>query len=482
MGFGFSRYPHAFLVPVAFAAAFAAALAGLPRQATAQQADPARETTRPGAETRSTVRGRDAQRESERTGLLDGRDVRYGEVLARPDDIALNFEWAKTQIRKGDLLGASATLERILLRAPNLPRVRVLYAIVLYRLDNYDDAERELENVLRLEMPVSLRRQLAKYLADARLRKKATRMSLLLNQSYYFDTNRTALPASGQVDTFLGRFSVADTGKSDHGFQSIVRFAIEHDLGFQRRHRLIADITAYAAEQIRLDRYDLQATILRAGAVFDFAPYEIAPMLTWRYLRLSHEDFLNAPGFRVDAAFDASRDLRLFARFALEAQSFREIDESGVNAQRTGPEYRFDVGARFTLGPRMQLVTLAGFIRKTATGFFNEYSSIRLAVDHTWLLGDGMYLLSHVSLRQDWYDDPDPFVSVQARRDKTIRLRLTFGVPILTLAGQETALPIWLGDTTLSVGAEYTRVFSTITNYAYGNFRFIAGLTTRFDW
>lgn len=52
-------------------------------------------------------------------------------VLKDPGTLDLACRYAQTQIRKGDLLGASPTLERILLVRPDLPRVRVLYAVVL---------------------------------------------------------------------------------------------------------------------------------------------------------------------------------------------------------------------------------------------------------------------------------------------------------------------------------------------------------------
>ena len=80
-----------------------------------------------------------------------GEDVTFEQVLADPDNIDLNFRYAETQIRKGDVRGASATLERILLIEPDLPRVRLLYAIVQFRLENLAEAERELVRATKME-------------------------------------------------------------------------------------------------------------------------------------------------------------------------------------------------------------------------------------------------------------------------------------------------------------------------------------------
>ena len=72
------------IAPVVFAL-----VAALGSQAAAQQLNPNRESDRPGTETRTTIRGGDATRDSGRDRLLEGRDVRFEEVLAKPDDIAL---------------------------------------------------------------------------------------------------------------------------------------------------------------------------------------------------------------------------------------------------------------------------------------------------------------------------------------------------------------------------------------------------------
>ena len=107
--------------------------------------------------------------------LDDGVDVTYAEVLGNPDNIELNVRFALTQIRQGNVRGAGATLERILLIAPNIAEIRILYAVVLFRLDNLDEAEREMKMVLELPLSPELRGQIDDYLAQIETRRKRTR-------------------------------------------------------------------------------------------------------------------------------------------------------------------------------------------------------------------------------------------------------------------------------------------------------------------
>src|SRR5437868_2059647 len=87
---------------------------------------PARDAPRQTDQLESTTRDAESQRL-----LRPDRDVSYEDVLAHPDDIDLNFAFAQGQIQRAELRGAAATLERLLLINADLPRVRLLYAIVL---------------------------------------------------------------------------------------------------------------------------------------------------------------------------------------------------------------------------------------------------------------------------------------------------------------------------------------------------------------
>ena len=73
----------------------------------------------------------------------DGEPVSYADVLRDPDNVGLNFRFARQQVRRGDVKGSAATLERILLVNPSLAQVRLFYAVVLFRLENLNESQRE---------------------------------------------------------------------------------------------------------------------------------------------------------------------------------------------------------------------------------------------------------------------------------------------------------------------------------------------------
>ena len=68
------------------------------------------------------------------------REALLNQMLARPSDLDLAFEYATLSAQVGDLEGAVSTLERMLIYAPNTPRIQLELGVLYYRLGAYDVA------------------------------------------------------------------------------------------------------------------------------------------------------------------------------------------------------------------------------------------------------------------------------------------------------------------------------------------------------
>ena len=66
-------------------------------------------------------------------------------VLATPDDPDLNLAYARAAADIGDLNGAAAALERVLIADPNRHGARLFYAVLLFRLDDLQGAREQLD-------------------------------------------------------------------------------------------------------------------------------------------------------------------------------------------------------------------------------------------------------------------------------------------------------------------------------------------------
>jgi hypothetical protein len=467
------------------AAAVACLLAGAIPDAEAQTTQPPTDVIGPALQApRRAGEIQDVGREAESQRLLrPDREVTYEDILRNPDDIDTNFAYAQIQIARGDVRSAAATLERILLINQDLPRVRLLYAIVLYRLDNLDEAERELRAVRPMEMPPSLRAELDRYLEQIELRRKRTRYAMTTSIGFQYDWNRNAAAASGVnlISDLPANLDGHSRRKQDQAINAVTRFDVSHDLGYQARHRVNGSLSYYRGEQIHLSELDLQAASGEIGGVYDAAPVAIIPTLYARRIMLANQFYSYNQGGNLRAEHQITGELQGFVFGEAERQIYKSIGESASAREKTGPQFTLGGGFNYTLNPEMRVGIELSSIRKRAARNYNSYDGESATLSHTWLLGAGMFLLSSVNGEIDRYEEGDPAVSDMSRRDRIGRLRLTYGVPVATVFDPEGTVS-FLRDLTFTVSGEAIRQSSNLTNYTYNNRRGSIGLSKRWEF
>ena len=88
-------------------------------------------------------------------------------VLAAPDDIDLNLDFARRAADAGDFNGAAGALERVLIADPNRHGARLMYAAVLYRLDDLQGARDQLDLLEPVTLTPLQRAEATRYRARA---------------------------------------------------------------------------------------------------------------------------------------------------------------------------------------------------------------------------------------------------------------------------------------------------------------------------
>ncbi|HEX9464675.1 MAG TPA: tetratricopeptide repeat protein [Alphaproteobacteria bacterium] len=424
--------------------------------------------------------------------LRPDRVVTYDDVMAAPDDIDLNFAYAQTQIGRGDLHGAAATLERIILINPDLPRVRLLYAIVLYRLDNLDEAERELRAVRLYEMPSSLRAELDRYLSQIELRRKLTRYTLTVSASVQQDWNKNAASASGQ--TLVGA-SVTGIGqdirtplvghdqrRSDQAYIGLARLDVSRDLGFQARHQITGAISYYRDQQVSLAEFDLSAISAELGGVYDASPVTIVPNFYRRRINLDNRHYADNTGADLHVYHQYDPETQLYVLGVAEYQNYWPIPIEQNAKEYNGWLYTTGFGVNYTFLQSMRIGLELDGIRKYAARNYNSYNGARIAGTHTWIFGNGTFLLTLLSAERDWYEEGYPVVSDLTRHDQIYRGRITYGVPVGLFFDEDLRATDLLRDLTLAVSFEAVHQYSNIINYSYNNRSASIGLSKRWEF
>lgn len=409
--------------------------------------------------------------------------VTYQDILKDPDNINLNIRYAQDQISRGELVSAAATLERILMLNPNLADVRLLYVVVLYRLDSLNEAQKELNKLKTVKLPPALQEQVGAYEKKIKKRQRRTHVGLRQSIGWGYDTNRNAAPSSKiqLVNNVAQDLVGSNNRRADTHFLNISSFDINHDLGFQAGHSLFGNFTYYLQEQTTVDSLDLGSFQYELGGTYKTKWLNFTPSFVSNYLFLSRESFLRMQGgnFLLDRNFN--KKTRGFYNFRMEYQDYLNISESTDSYNSKGPMCSNIWGIDYAILPTMKWTTAVGYASKDAKQQYEAYDRISLINTHTWVLPKGQFVINSFYVNFDNYDDAELSVASRVRHDRTFRYRVTYGAPLETLLIGK-ILPKPLKDIVFTFSYEFYRALSSITNYSYTDNKFQCILTKRLEF
>lgn len=436
---------------------------------------PEREPERLQRDLSTTREAEDAASRARARRPFEGPTIGFQEILRDPDNLALNLGYVRQQVRSGDLRGAAGTLERILALAPDLVEARVLHAIVLFRLDSTAEAERALRGLAAFDLPAGARAEIDGYLRQIEQRRKTVRWQASLSVGGQAETNRDAAPSSKERLVVDVPLSVASP-RGDIAGLAVGQLRMTYDLGTAAGHEFFVTATSFRNWQRRLHQFDLAAQTLEVGFNFRTDLADVSPSVVLGHGSLMRERFQRSAGVRLRAERQFGDVVSFFTDTLAQYQHYdpvtrtHEGEAAAPRAQElSGLRIDAEVGLVFMLGAEHRLVASYTRTSKAAQQAYNAYLGDQLGLRHTWLLGEGQFLLANASAERDHFDGPDPLVSARTRRDGVLRGQVGYGAPLNTLAGG--ALPAWLGDMTLLGSVELVRAVSSLRNYTYTNLR-----------
>lgn len=409
--------------------------------------------------------------------------VTYEDVLKDPDNIDLNYRYAKDQIANGEFAGASATLERILLINPDLADVRLLYAVVLYRLDNFNEAQKELDLLNTLPLPVEIKTEVDQYQKKIRSKKRRTHFGVRESIGWGYDTNRNAAPHSKQqlVSNVTQDVTGSSVRRGDTHFINVTTADITHDLGYKAGHSIFASFTYFLQEQTKVHSLNLGSFQYEVGGTYKSKYLNFTPSFFASHIFLSDQTFLRSQGgnFLFDRSF--GKKLNTFYNFRIERQDYLNISESSTSYERKGPQIDNFWGFQYVLLPTMRWMTSLGYAHKFAKQTYNAYDRISLNNTHTWIWPKGQFVINVLNAYFDNYVSPDFSIASKQRHDKSIRYRATYGLPLETaLIGK--LFPKPFKNIVFTISYEYFHALSSVTNYTYTNNKIEGLFTKRFEF
>ncbi len=353
-------------------------------------------------------------------------DPDYGLVLRAPDDVEFTLAYAQKRANAGDLIGAAAALERLLLNKPNWHTARLFYAAVLIRLDDLQAAKRELALLKDVELTPDQTAEVAKYERLANHQTAKTRFSGQASIGFAYDSNAVAALANA-VNLGAG-VPVSDDGLS-----------------------VLASANLSAATQIG-GGAELYATLAGISKTDISGPDQ-------RYIRGDAQLGIGfaAGGFGVRIA-GLARDVSIFGShyefdYGGRVEVTRRIDtRTGINASVEVVEQNYDepvfaagpiggggrdgtrvdgtIGVSRRLTARQTIAFDVGYEDKDADYRPYAYQGAHASLAYSALLGRGSYLSLAGSVRDYRYKAPDLLFTTVRRHDVRSFARFALGAPL----------------------------------------------------
>ena len=414
--------------------------------------------------------------------------ITYQDILQAPDNLELNFNYARQEAAKGNLSGASTALERLLLLEPEWNTARLFYAIVLFRLDDLLAAERELLILSDRRLPEPQALEVQKYLKYIKRKRQRLHVKGFLGIGSRYDTNRNfATNLDGESDPILVLGLPAITfiqPEDDFAYRGFAGLNGRYKLNPLSRHALYFRTTGVYNEQDSVDEQSFSDVYGEIGLDLDARFLKVKPHIIGRTFAIDNEQYFTEAGGGVTLEKDITPRFNVGAFGVALYQDFNSIGVAAAGDQRTGNRLQAGASANYALNARNRIGGRFLYDEKAADFDAFAYWNARIELDYLFLLGKGAFLQLQGSTSWAEFDAPDPIFSPTiSRRDRRYVSRLSVGSPITSIGGAVgLELPDALSDLTLQIAADYRRQDSNIGNFSYDNVGAEANLVWNFEF
>lgn len=389
------------------------------------------------------------------------QNITFEDVLARPDDAALNLKYAQQEVASGRLQQAAAALERLLLVQPDWDAVRLYYGVVLYRLGDLNAAKRELRLLEGRGLSANRERERVRYLKLAEDQSKRLRFSARYTLGARLDSNPGFVS-----DEVVGNFGE----ESDAAFTGSTQFLAELDVG-NRGNYLFLQTNNHINEYGDVNQADFISSRVKAGGVIHAPNLVIKPYFLYGATYLQHDKYRDRFGGGIDANWSLNSQVEFFLAGQAEYEDYDVTSFSSVGSQRDGWRYTGEAGIKWRPVER-QIFELKGRYRRKDADFDGfSYDDANVSLRSLTLFGKGRYLSVFTSYSNRDYDRPDDFYSSTiTREDDRFYVRGAFGVPLQTMfARADIELPSFFADIVAQIGVSYATRNSNIELLEYNN-------------
>ena len=191
-------------------------------------------------------------------------------MLNDPSNLDVAFEYAMLSAQVGDYEAAISTLERMLVYAPNLPRIQLELGVLYYRIGAVEEARAYLEAARRSSgVPPEVTERVDTFLAEVDAQSNPLSISGSVHGGLRFQSNANASPEESiiNVNGIPIRLDSNARSQADVNLFALADVHFIYDLKNQN-DTIEANIVTYNSVYADLDRLNLQLIEAQLGPSF----------------------------------------------------------------------------------------------------------------------------------------------------------------------------------------------------------------------
>ena len=369
------------------------------------------------------------------TALAQER-ISFEQIMANPGDLELNYNYAMQQADDGYLLSAAATIERLLLKEPGWDRGRLFYAALLYRLGDYQAAERELALLSPDRLPEESQDELSRYSDKVQDKNQINYLSGQLGVGFLYDDNVTGYVDDGLIG--------GNPSEGDEGYYYGARMMFRHKVSRLNDTEVFFLATVDSKQYQDLSAFSQTVASLRAGVEGSRGPWDLSGSLLSRFVFFDEGHYLTEYGVGGSALKVMNNKTKLGFKSHFLTQDFSNVSFNGIATLfedvRRGYRTELSGVVEHKFDARNRATASLGVVKKTAKYNPYEYNGLRakFSFKHDWK--NGVYFDGDYSYQWLDYKEVDTLIittGTDPREDQRHYLRAAVGVPLRAMFGSD---------------------------------------------
>ncbi|MFD0987164.1 tetratricopeptide repeat protein [Methyloligella solikamskensis] len=363
------------------------------------------------------------------------RQAMLVEMMARPNDLDLAFEYVKLSKMVGDLEGAVSTLERMLIYQPNTPQIQLELGILYYKLGAYEVSRNYLQQAkVNPATPPEIAQQVQIYIEQLDVTAEPEPFSGSIYTGIRWESNANTGPANNTVTLNGIDFTLDDQAVGRSGWSNLTIGNLHYSHDRERQGDTIEfDFTTYNSWYFDDVLQDINLNFFEAtlGPSYNLKRWGMPKSRGYVYAigdlaYLGNDYYFSAPGAGLRLTSFAADRAFLDARLETRVREFNDTAELPTASLRDGPQTRFGLTYSYITAPGVVLTTQGYAQREDVTADFYSNWEIALSGGVAWTFANPLWTgrypwtwqVGAGVIRRD-YDSPDPTIDPTASEEDT---------------------------------------------------------------